>query len=85
MNNPRIQVQEAKQDVYSAMRVIGIVGVLQELRSCCLATVAGCDNAVQAYYANVSRLLAETATEVTRLSEQSKEEASSKKARQATA
>ena len=85
MNNPRIQVQEAKQDVYSAMRIIGIIGVLQELRSCCLATVTGCDDAVQGYYANVSRLLAETAAEVTRLSEQSKEEASGKKAWQATA
>ena len=79
MNKPRTQIQEAKQDVYSAMRSIGIVGVLQELSSCCLETMSGCDEVVQRYYASVSRVLAEAAAEVTRLSDESKQDTTVKK------
>jgi hypothetical protein len=79
VNKPRIQIQEAKQDVYGAMRSIGIVGVLQELSSCCLETVNGCDDAVQGYYASVSWVLAEAPAEVTRLSDESKQDTTGKK------
>jgi hypothetical protein len=79
VNKPRIQIQEVKEDVYGAMRAIGIIGVLQELRSCCLATVSGCDEVVQGYYASVSRVLAEAAAEVTRLSDESKQDTTVKK------
>ena len=79
MSKPRIQIQEAKEDVYGAMRAIGIIGVLQELRCWCLATVSGCDEAVQGYYASVSRVLAEAAAEVTPLSDESKQDTTGKK------
>jgi hypothetical protein len=78
VSKPRIQIQEAKEDVYGAMRAIGIIGVLQELRSCCLATVSGCDEVVQGYYASVSRVLAEAVAEE-RLSDESKQDTTGKK------
>jgi hypothetical protein len=75
----RNEIQEAKQDVYGAMRSIGIVGVLQELSSCCLETITGCDEAVQRYYARVSGVLAEAALEVTRLSDESEQNTTGQK------